>query len=48
MVDIDGWQHFIKGKSIDNLKDSPETFRYEERDWNLKLGWEFYNLTGPS
>ena len=25
------------------MEKSPETFRYEERNWNLKLGWEYYD-----
>ena len=42
-MDIDGWQHVIPGKTLKHIKASPETFRYEERDWELKLSWEDFN-----
>ena len=39
-VDIDGWQHIIYDKYEDDYEESPETFTFKERNWNMKLRWE--------
>ena len=30
-------------KTQEDFFNAPETFKFEERDWTLKLGWEKYN-----
>ena len=32
-VNIEGYQHVVKGKTYQDFLNAPETFRYEERDW---------------
>ena len=39
-VNIEGWKHIIENKRGKKFKDLPETFRYEERNWDFELGWE--------
>ena len=39
-VNIDGWQHVVKGKTFQDFLSAPETFKFEDRDWKLELGWE--------
>ena len=42
-VNIDGWKHVFKNKTCEDFLYAPETFRFEDRDWILKLGWERYD-----
>ena len=47
-VNIEGWKHVVKGKTCEDFLNAPETFRFEDRDWNLVLGWERYNSINPA
>ena len=42
-VEIEGWEHILEGKKLKDFESAPETFRFEDRNWILKLGWESYN-----
>ena len=35
-------------KTNEDLISAPETFRFEDRDWILKLGWERYDKSAPA
>ena len=39
-IEIDRWRSIIRDKQTTAFKDAPETFRHEDRNWNLSLGWE--------
>ena len=42
-LDIDGWKHTIKSKKHCDFESAPETFKFKDRNWIVKVGWEFYD-----
>ena len=42
-VDIDEWKHDIKNKKYRDFESAPETFKFKDRNWNIILGWEYYD-----
>ena len=39
-VQIDKFKYTIKNKITSEFENNHEEFLFEERDWQLKLGWE--------
>ena len=35
-------------KTNEDFISAPETFKFEDRDWILKLGWERYDKSAPA
>ena len=44
-MSIEGWQHVVKDKTFEDFLNAPETFKFEDRNWILELGWEQYDLS---